>query len=695
MRWSFKAMAAIFAMSGLSAMGQEDPYLWLEDVGGDKALGWVREQNSVSTKRIEAVPTFAATRDKLLAILDSKERIPFAVKRGDWLYNFWTDEKNPRGVWRRTTLDEYKKAEPRWETMLDIDALGKAESVNWVWKGSTCVYPTYDRCLISLSRGGADAVEIREFDIASKSFVKDGFFVKEAKGSASWIDRDQLYVATDFGPNTMTKSGYPRQTKLWKRGEPLAAAKLVFEGKEADVSVSANAITQKGFPTVHMVRRGVTFFTAEQFFLEDGNLVKIDIPEDANAGVFRDWMSVTLRKPWEINGKTYAAGTLLAIPLKDFRAGKRDFRVLFQPSERTSLAGASATRNYLFINVLDNVKNRLYEVRLDDPTLKPREVVLPGLGTAGVQPLDPDEGDEYFLTHSDFLTPVTQYFAKAGTDQREKLKALPAFFDATPYEAVQHEAKSKDGTMVPYFVLRARNAQLDGKNPTVLYGYGGFQISQAPSYAATAGAAWLQHGGVYVISNIRGGGEFGPRWHQAALKENRQKAFDDYIAIAEDLIARKITSPKHLGIYGGSNGGLLTGAVMVQRPDLFGAVVSAVPLLDMKRYNKMLAGASWVAEYGNPDDPKEWEFISKYSPYQNVKADVKYPATFFTTSTRDDRVHPGHARKMMARMSEMKQPVYYYENIEGGHGGAADNKQRAYQQALVFSFFLKELSGRE
>ncbi len=677
-----------------AAIAQEDPYLWLEDVNGEKAISWVKEQNAKAQKLLEAEPLFASIRDKTLEVVNSRARIPAIAKRGAFFYNFWQDEKNIRGVWRRTTMAEYKKAEPKWETVLDLDQLAKNEKENWVWKGSSCLYPNYDRCLLNLSRGGADANVVREFDVVTKAFVVGGFEMKEAKGGAAWADRDTLLVQTDFGAGSLTKSGYPRITKEWKRGTPIEAAKLIFEGKDADISVSAFQVDQKGYKTRQFVRRGVTFYTSEMYLREDAKLnklTKLDVPSDANASYGHGMLWVRLKSPWTVGGKTYAQGALIATDFERFMKGERNFELLFEPNERKSLAGWMLTKNYLVLNELDNVKNRLYELQNKNGKWTRREITLPGLGTIGVSAIDADQSDDYFLTLTDYLTPSTWFLAKAGSDKREALKSLPAFFDASPYKVEQFEVASKDGERIPYFLLMNKNTKFDGKNPTLLYGYGGFEVSQLPGYSATVGNAWLNNGGVYVVANIRGGGEFGPRWHQAGLKANRQKVFDDFIAVAEDLIAKKITAPRHLAIYGGSNGGLLVGAVAVQRPELFRAVLCAVPLLDMKRYNKLLAGASWVAEYGNPDDPAEWEFISKYSPYQNVKAGVTYPKFMFVTSTRDDRVHPGHARKMMARMMEQGHEVLYYENIEGGHAGSANNAQLAYRTALQYSFLLKEL----
>ena len=677
-----------------AASAQEDPYLWLEDVTGDKAISWVKEQNAKTQKLLEAEPLFASIRDKTLEVVNSRARIPAVAKRGAFFYNFWQDEKNIRGVWRRTTIAEYKKAEPKWETVLDLDQLAKTEKENWVWKGSSCLYPNYERCLLNLSRGGADANVVREFDVVAKRFVVGGFEIKEAKGSASWADRDTLFVQTDFGAGSMTKSGYPRITKEWKRGTPIEMADVVFEGQEADISVSAFQVNEKGYKARQFVRRGIEFYKSETYLREDAKankLTKLDVPADANVNYAQGRLWVRLKSAWTVGNKTIAQGALIVTDFERFMKGERNFDVLFEPTDRKSLAGWALTKNYLILNELDNVKNRLYELQNKAGKWTRREITLPGLGTIGASPIDADQSDDYFLTLTDYLTPSTLFLAKAGSDKREVLKSLPAFFDASPYKVEQFEVASKDGERIPYFMVMNKNTKLDGKNPTLLYGYGGFEVSQLPGYSATVGNAWLNNGGVYVVANIRGGGEFGPRWHQAGLKANRQKVFDDFIGVAEDVIAKKITAPRHLAISGGSNGGLLVGAVAVQRPDLFQAVLCSVPLLDMKRYHKLLAGASWVAEYGNPDDAAEWEFISKYSPYQNVKAGITYPKILFVTSTRDDRVHPGHARKMMARMLEQGHEVYYYENIEGGHAGSANNAQLAYRTALQYSFLLREL----
>jgi prolyl oligopeptidase len=669
----------------------DDPYLWLEDVEGDRSLDWVRARNAVSENQLAKDPGFETLRGELLAILDSNARIPYVGKMGEFYYNFWRDKQNPQGVWRRTTLAEFRKDEPKWEVLLDIDALGKAEDTNWVWGGAECLRPDYDRCLVNLSRGGADATVTREFDVSDRAFVKGGFERPEAKGDLGWIDIDTVYVGTDFGPGSMTSSGYPRIAKQWKRGTPMSEATVVYEGQDSDISIGAFHDDTPGYER-DFVYRGLTFYTNELFLRgKDGGLTKLDLPDGAQKGVFREWLSVELRQPWNIGGEEHAAGSLLAIRLDDFLAGKRDFDVLFAPTENTSLASSGATKDHYFINVLEDVKNRIYVLTPGKDGWKREPLAgAPAFGTVSISAVDAEESNDYFMTVTDYLTPTSLLMGSIGKAP-EKLKQLPAFFDASAYEINQHFATSQDGTKVPYFMVSRKDLELDGDNPTLLYGYGGFEVSLTPSYSAGAGKAWLADGGVYVVANIRGGGEYGPRWHQAALKANRNKAYEDFAAVAQDLIDRKVTQPKRLGIQGGSNGGLLMGNMTVMYPQLFGAVVSQVPLLDMQRYHKLLAGASWMAEYGDPDKPGEWAFLRKYSPYQNVSKDVDYPPVLFTTSTRDDRVHPGHARKMMARMMEQGHDVTYYENIEGGHGGAANNAQSAYMSALAYTFLKQKL----
>ena len=692
------ALALATAMTGTAQAERisdvsetEDPYLWLEDVGGETALDWVRARNAVTQEKFDADPAFEALRDDLLAILDSDERIPYVGKLGEFYYNFWRDAGNERGIWRRTSLEEYRSPKPRWETVLDLDALAEAEGENWVWAGADCLRPDYSRCLISLSRGGADANVTREFDMATRSFVADGFSRPEAKGGMQWIDRDNVYVFTDFGDGSMTESGYPRIVKQWRRGTPLAEASVVYEGKPDDMYIAGYRDDTPGFER-DFVSRTLAFYNDELYLrAADGTLTRVPAPNSANKSVHREWLLLELREPLTAGGKDYAAGALLAARFDDFMAGKQDFAVLFEPTERSSLASFSTLKDHVVVNVLEDVKNRLY-VLTPGPSGWARAPLegAPGFGTVSLSAVDDVESNAYFMTVTDYVTPTTLLHGEIGAPP-QKLKQLPAFYDASGLTISQHFATSADGTRVPYFMVAREGLALDGNNPTLLYGYGGFEISLTPGYDATVGRAWTSQGGVYVVANIRGGGEYGPRWHQAALKANRPRAYEDFAAVARDLVERKVTRPERLGIRGGSNGGLLVGNMVTMYPDLFAAAHCAVPLLDMKRYHRLLAGASWMAEYGDPDVAEQWDYIKTFSPYQNLSADARYPAVLFTTSTRDDRVHPGHARKMMARMAEQGHDVLYYENIEGGHGGAANNKQSAYMSALAYTFLKQRL----
>ncbi|KQT95997.1 prolyl oligopeptidase family serine peptidase [Sanguibacter sp. Leaf3] len=674
-----------------------DPRLWLEDVEGDDALAWVRERNAQTTSTLAATEEFTSTQAALRGVLDSDAKIPDVSKIGDHLYNFWKDSTHVRGLWRRTTLESYRTDEPEWETVLDVDALGEAEGESWVWHGASILRPAYRKALVSLSRGGSDADVTREFDLATKEFVAPedgGFYRPESKGDLAWVDDDTVYVFTDTGEGSMTSSGYPRVARRWHRGTPLESATVLYEGRTDDMYISAFRSHTPGFVR-DFVARSLAFYSNELYVLAaDDSLTKIDVPDSAEVGFRREWLLVELRDDWTVGGTTFTSGSLLATGFDDFLAGGRDFTVLFEPDESTSLAGATWTQSHLVLNVLADVKNRLHVLTppADGAGAWERSEMLgaPKIGTVAVRAVDVDASDDVWLVATDYLTPTTLSIATVGQEP-ELLKSMPVFFDADGLTVEQHFATSDDGTKVPYFLVRRADLALDGTAPTLLYGYGGFEISLTPGYSGGLGRAWLEQGGVYAVANIRGGGEYGPRWHQLALQENRHRAYEDFSSVAKDLVTRGITSRAHLGVQGGSNGGLLTGNMLTQYPELFGAVVIQVPLLDMKRYSHLLAGASWMAEYGDPDDPAQWEFIQTFSPYHLFDADREYPPVLFTTSTRDDRVHPGHARKLAAAMIEAGKDVTYYENIEGGHGGAANNEQASFMQALAYRFLWERL----
>ncbi len=688
----FISLAILCFILPCSIMGQEndDKYLWLEEVEGEEALKWVKEKNENTIEVLQNHPEFQEINEKILAILNSKERIAYPSILGEYIYNFWQDDKNARGLLRRTSLTEYLKDSPEWETVLDIDLLCEQEGEKWAFKGASILYPKFDICMLKLSRGGSDAIVMREFDLEKKTFVKDGFYVPQAKGDAAWIDKNTLIVTTDFGEGTLTTSGYPRIAKIWKRGTPLKEAKTLFEGKEKDVGVwgSVQNTPERRYVTIS---REITFYTSNLFVMENDKLIKLEIPDDANFnGFFKNQLLLQLRSDWIIKGKTYKQGALIGIDYDKFLGGDRNFEVIFQPDERSSLESVSKTKDLLLINKITNVKSELYKYSLKGGKWINEKVKAPDYGTITIDAVDLFS-DQYFFRYENYLKPGSLYYVSRDGKEMRKVKSLPDFFNSSKYEVKQVEVASKDGTQIPYFIISSRETRLDGTNPTLLYGYGGFEVSLRPGYLATVGPSWLDRGGIYVVANIRGGGEFGPKWHQSALKENRQRAYDDFISVSEDLIERKITSQKHLGIMGGSNGGLLVGVAFTQRPDLYNAVVCSVPLLDMKRYNKLLAGASWMGEYGDPDIPEEWEYIKKYSPFQNVTESKKYPEVFFTTTTRDDRVHPGHARKMAAKMEKQNHEFYYFENTEGGHGTGVTNEQRAFMTSLEFAYLLKML----
>jgi len=668
-------------MSGDEAI---DPYLWLEDVLGEDALDWVRARNEPTIEEFSG-DEFERMRTQALEVLDTDARIPYVRRRGDYLYNFWRDAANPRGLWQRTTLESYRTDNPDWDVLIDVDELARADDENWVWAGANVIYPEYTRALVSLSRGGSDAAIVREFDMATREFVDDGFALPEAKSGFSWVDPDTLLIGTDFGEGSLTESGYPRIIKRWHRGQPVEDAQTVFEGSAGDVIVATGVDRTPGFERT-LLRRALDFFNDQVYELRGDELIRIDAPTDAAISVHRQWLLIELRTDWITGSASYTAGSLLAADYDEFLAATAQLRVVFEPDAHTSLLHYAWTRDRLVVVTLSDVASR---VEIVTPgTWQRRPVTDVPANTNTVIVAADDTGDEIFLDSSGFTTP-SRLIHGAVDGPLEQIKSAPAFFDAEGMTVAQHFATSKDGTAIPYFVVRPRDAA--GPGPTLLGGYGGFEVARTPGYDGVLGRLWLARGGTFVLANIRGGGEYGPGWHTQAMRAGRHLVAEDFASVATDLVNRGIADVRQLGAQGGSNGGLLMGVMLTKYPELFGALVCQVPLLDMRRFHLLLAGASWVAEYGDPDNPDDWEFIAEYSPYQNISADVEYPPVLITTSTRDDRVHPGHARKMTAALETAGHRVWYYENIEGGHAGAADNAQTAFKSALSFSFLWRML----
>lgn len=681
------------ARTPLSELGKDDPYIWMEEIEGTRAMDWAKAQNARSLPVLQGDPRYADLESKALAILNAKDRVPGVSFAGDGsLRNFWQDKDHVRGIWRKTTLDSYRTAEPVWETILDIDALTKAENANWVFKGASCLPPDDTRCLITLSNGGKDAVTVREFDTTTKAFVPGGFELPEGKQNYTWLDKDTLLVGREWKPGELTKSGYAYVLKALKRGQSLDQAKEVYRGVETDVSVSPFVLRDAdGKAVAVMATRGVTFFESETYLIEGEKPVKLDLPlKSSIQGYVDGQMVVLMEQDWPQKG--FKTGDLISFDLAKLKAApdKAVATLVLRPTARQSVEQVQTTRTKLVVGMLDNVKGAAKVFTHGPKGWTAQALDLPANSTIGLGSSD-DKGERLFVTVTGYLTPTTYWLADAGSLKLEQIKASPARFNASTPVVEQFEATSTDGTKVPYFVVRPKDVKYDGSAPTLLYAYGGFQVPMTPGYSGVMGKLWLERGGVYVVANIRGGGEFGPAWHSAGLKENRQKVYDDFFAVSQDLITRKITSPRRLGVMGGSNGGLLMGVALTQRPELYNAIVVQVPLFDMIRYSQIGAGASWVGEYGDPAIPSERAVIAKYDPYSNLKAGQKYPEVFIETSTKDDRVHPAHARKAAARLMELGYPVLYYENIDGGHAGAANLAETARRQALEYVYLTRKL----
>jgi len=682
-------LTGLLAASSAMAV-EEDPFLWLEEVQGQKALEWVRAQNAKTEAVLEKDPRFEPFQAEALRIFTATDRIPTPSFRAGGVDTFWQDATNPRGLWRHTTTEGYASATIPWETVLDVDALAKQEGAPWVWKGIDCLPPADLRCIVSLSNGGKDAVESREFDAGTKQFVEGGFRLKEGKQSVSWLDGDTLLVGQDWGGDTLTESGYPFVLKRWKRGTPVEQATEVFRGERTDVSAAPTVLHDAdGQLQGVLINRAVTFYESELFLLGDAGPVRLPFPRKVSFHAFVQGQVVfTIEEDWG----GFKQGALLAWSLEALKqdAAKAKPTLIFQPGPRQAIERVSATRTRLLVNLYEDVKGALDVYSSSKGRWTRKRLAMPKNASVEIVATSSSH-EKLFAGAEGFLEPTSLWLGDAAAGTVKQVKALPARFDSSKHRVEQFWVKSKDGTRVPYFLVRPVKPKAGGVTPTVVYGYGGFQVSKPPMYLPEMGKLWLERGGAYVVANIRGGGEFGPRWHQAALREKRQRAFDDFAAVLEDLVRRKLTSPKHIGIYGRSNGGVLTSVVMTQHPELLNAAVIESPLIDMMRYPKLPAGASWVGEYGNPFVPEDAAFISKYSAYQNLKPGVRYPKPYITTNTKDDRVHPGHARKFAAKLEAMGLPYLYFENTDGGHSNDSDPMLNARRWALHHVYLAQQL----
>jgi prolyl oligopeptidase len=679
-----------------STASSPDPYLWLEDVDGERAMSWVRAENAKTVAVLEADARYDTLHKEALTIAESKDRIPMPHLLRGAVFNFWQDADHERGIWRRTTLDSYRSPAPQWSTVLDLDALAATEKANWFLKDVDCVEPSERLCLLSLSDGGEDAVTVREFDVPSARFRPGGFVLPRGKQRAAWENDDTLWVSREWQPGELTASGYPFIVKRLKRGQPLSAATEVFRGTRDDGGYGVSPIVLRdaaGHQAI-LIQRPLTTFESEYYLVSGARVAKLALPKKAEIhGLIDNQIVISLAQDWSTAGATFTQGSLVAFNLGQARRDPEHLRpvVLFAPGPRESFAAADATRDALVVTTFDNVRGRAFVYRpRPDGSWQRSALDLPDNTTIGIADAD-RHSDNAFLSVAGFLQPTSVWWLHGVGAAPTRIKTLPPQFDASHDVVDQWQATSSDGTVIPYFVVHPATMKLDGSNPTILYAYGGFQQSITPVYSGSIGKLWLERGGVFVIANIRGGGEFGPAWHEAGLKTHRQLIYDDFAAVARDLMTRNVTSPRRLGIEGGSNGGLLVGVEFIQHPDWWNAVDIQVPLLDMLRFEKIAAGTSWVGEYGSVDNPEEAAFLARISPYANLQRDVRYPEPFIWTTTKDDRVGPQHARKFAARLGEYGHPYLYYEVIEGGHASGANLKERAHTTALEMTYFTRKL----
>jgi prolyl oligopeptidase len=678
------------------AIEQIDKYLWLEDVHGERSIAWVKEQNTRTTDVLQKDPRFADLNAAALKIYESPDRLPMPMLKEGTIYNLWQDAKHVRGIFRRTSLADYLTAEPHWKTLIDYDELAKQDKQEWVANGLNCLYPGTGLCLVSLSAGGEDAETLREFDLKTGKFVEHGFVLPHSKQAVDWLDKDSLLVARDWGPGTMTKSGYPFVVKLWKRGQPLERAKEVFRATENDVDAAGFTLNDSQGHHVTLLHTGINFFESAYFLWSPDGNQKLALPAKADLnGLLANQLIVTLNQDWKPEGleTTFPTGSVVSLDMTAVRQDSVHLKptAIFTPTAVEFAQEVQATRDHLVLTTLEHVQGRAYIYSRSANG----EWTRKKLDIADNQAVDivsaNGADDRFFLEVQGFLTPSSLLLGDPGTQTLKEAKSLTPQFDASQDVVEQLEAKSKDGTMVPYFVVRRKDLQHDGSNPTQMTAYGGFQVANTPSYSGVVGKLWLERGGVYVLANIRGGGEFGPAWHEAGLKTNRQRIYDDFAAVGEDLVTRKITSPRRLGIEGDSNGGLLMGVEFTQHPEMWNAVIIGVPLLDMLRYEQIAAGASWVGEYGSVSIPEQRAFLASISPYNQLKPDVNYPEPLIFTTTKDDRVGPVHARKFAARLAEFHRPFFYYEIIEGGHNTGANLKESAETRAVDYVYLTRKL----
>jgi len=668
------------------AAPDDDPYLWLEEIEGARALAWVEAQNARTLGRF-GTARYQADRDALAAIYDRPDNIPYVVRRGAHLYNFWKDARNPRGLWRRTTLASFRGRQPEWEILLDLDRLAVEENEDWIWGGSSTLPGTHDRAILRLSRGGSDAAVTREFDMARAAFVTDGFALPEAKGGSEWLDRDTLLLSSAFGPGMATSSGYARTVRLWRRGTAIEEAPVLFETTPDRMTVWGNVDRTEPQETVWFVERIGFFDMGIWLGRRTGPTTKLDLPTDIGFEAHGGWMVVKRRTAWTVGGATYAPDTLLGISLDAFLAGSRAFAVLFEPGERRALQGFFWAKGKLVLSILDELQP-VFEVLTPSVVGWARTDIggLPKVGVVSVWRVDLEESEsngDLFANPQDPITPPALMLLEPGKAPA-LIKRAPSNFDAAGLVVTRHEAVSVDGERIPY--VQVGPPDKTGDAPVHLSGYGGFQIPQLPYYNSAVGKLWLERGGTSVEANIRGGGEFGTRWHDAGRRAGKRLSHDDFAAVAADLVRRGVTRPGRIAAEGGSNGGILITNMLTRYPERFGALFCTIPLIDMRRYTKLLAGASWIAEYGDPDKPEDWAFLQSYSAYHLAEPGRRYPPILLATTRRDDRVHPGHARKMAAKLQAMGCDAYFYEPAAGGHGYGKDNKERAAFTALGFEF---------